>query len=1244
LSVRGPVMISRSASLPRLRPAILRMVVLLLAMLLGGSVRLAAEEAPHMTAARAAEHPDFGRIVFDWTKAVGFSARSEGNSLIVQFTKPGGDPTPVVKSLDKYLKSVTVSPDKTTFTFVMNGSHGVKTFASGTSAVIDVLDTPASAPPPTSAPPPAPAPPPTPVTAPPSSAKSDAATPKPEPAKPEATKVPTPDSSKPDAAKPEATKPQPDAAKPAPKVDAPAPAPPPAPTSPPAQAAPPKAVKAADLPVRAGEHQGFNRVVFDWPASVPYEVENPAGRAVLTFHRPANVALAGLKSSLPADIGLVGAQSDDQTTIVTLSLPNGARLRHFTSGPKVVLDVVRAGTPMGGVAGAKLVPPQAATSSDTAPSSSSSSSSSSSANQTANLMSQLTKEQGAKGNAPVAAPSAPVITPPSLPLAQQQPVMPFGRPATPGPKGAAPTGKDTQTNGKAGAKGGPAAPQPPGEGQIPEGKVVSLAFDWQQPAAAAVFRRAGWLWIVFDRHQDVDLKTIQNSDHEIIEAAEQVPNREATVVRLLTPPNFNPSIRREGLKWFIDIADQALEPRKSLQIHPRLDTHAPPALILPGTEGGQVVSVNDPDVGDVMSVVPVNPVGAGVSPGRSFPGVEILESAQGVAVVPHADGISVISNRSGVEISSLKIPLQLSKELSHRDTAISHGGPPRVLDPGNWKMGGERKFVLDTQALQRKFEDVQPERRNDVRYEIARHAMANGMAADALGALTVIASNDPTQVNEPAFRALRGATYLLLDRPLEAWEDLNHPSLANDEDVAVWRGAAGAAMGQGEAVSGLLKETPEVIKDYAKPLKYRVATLAVEALLDGKEERVARKVIDMLGTMNPTPYEAARIAYLQGRDHETLGAYDAAIQRWQEAEAGPSRFDRARSAMRRIETQLRLKKISRPEAIEQYQRLRFAWRDEDFEYPMLHRLGELQILDGDYREGLRTLRGLAATYPDNPDIPNVNKSMDDAFAALFLRGEADKLTPVQAIGLYDEFREMTPSTPEGDEMIRNLADRLVQVDLLDRAAELLRHQVMFRLQGLDRARVGTQLALVELLDHHPDLTLEALQSSDWPDTPPELQAQRRHILARAFDDLNRSSDALALLAMDNSREANVLKSEINWKHQDWINAAIALESLLTAPDKGKGLSDDDALTVLKLATALTLGNDDRNMQRIRKTYGPAMEQSPYKDGFALLSSENERGLIDYRRVSDKIKEVERFQTFLSDYRKRLKDHKLSTIN
>src|SRR5438874_9635028 len=54
--------------------------------------------------------------------------------------------------------------------------------------------------------------------------------------------------------------------------------------------------------------------------------------------------------------------------------------------------------------------------------------------------------------------------------------------------------------------------------------------------------------------------------------------------------------------------------------------------------------------------------------------------------------------------------------------------------------------------------------------------------------------------------------------------------------------------------------------------------------------------------------------------------------------------------------------------------------------------------------------------------------------------------------MFYEYPELTPIGRRGDEMIRRLADRLVAVDLLDQASELLQYQVDKRLEGAGAGR------------------------------------------------------------------------------------------------------------------------------------------------------------------------------------------------
>jgi hypothetical protein len=304
----------------------------------------------------------------------------------------------------------------------------------------------------------------------------------------------------------------------------------------------------------------------------------------------------------------------------------------------------------------------------------------------------------------------------------------------------------------------------------------------------------------------------------------------------------------------------------------------------------------------------------------------------------------------------------------------------------------------------------------------------------------------------------------------------------------------------------------------------------------------------------------------------------------------------------------------------------------------------LQREAGDYPSALRALRSLVNYYPDDKDTPKAAQLMSDMFKMLYLQGGADSLSPISAIGLFDEFRELTPTGAEGDEMIRKLADRLAKVDLLDRAAELLKHQVTYRLSGVDKARVGAQLALLDLMNQQPQAALDGLTASEAPAEPAELVNQRRHLKARALSDLDQTADAVHALDGDNSAEAAQLRSEIHWKAQDWAGAAADFEAMVPRPDRGAKLDDKQASVCLRWATALVLANDERGLAGLRRNYGPAMAGTPYAEGFTLLTSALDRETPDMPEIAAKIKEVEGFKGFLADYRKRMQDSGLSAIN
>jgi hypothetical protein len=231
----------------------------------------------------------------------------------------------------------------------------------------------------------------------------------------------------------------------------------------------------------------------------------------------------------------------------------------------------------------------------------------------------------------------------------------------------------------------------------------------------------------------------------------------------------------------------------------------------------------------------------------------------------------------------------------------------------------------------------------------------------------------------------------------------------------------------------------------------------------------------------------------------------------------------------------------------------------------------------------------------------------------------------------------------GDEVIARLADRLVDIDLLDRAAELLESQVRYRLKGVPKAQAGLRLAMVRLLDQKPEMALAALDRSKASKLPENLAQERRYLRVRALADLERWDDAQVRLGVDDSAEAMQLRADIFWAQNDWIGAAVVLGRLApAAPPADRPLSETEREVLVNLAVALTLAGDYAKLRDLGKTFADAMASGPRKHVFALLIGDLESDTV--KSIAEELAVVGRVRDFMSSYRERLQKAGLDQPN
>lgn len=1175
----------------------LRMCVIAAAILMSAGAALA-----EPVQVRAAAHDGYGRIVFNWPYPVPFQIKSSGGQLVVNFGQAiepslGG----VVRTLGKYISSAAPGADGRSVIFGLKQDFKIGGFDMGAAVVVDITDT-----------------------------------------------VETAEAAQP--ATPAASAPQQTAA------TAPAPAPAPAASGP--------AIK-----VRSGVHDAYTRIVFDWPSKVPYTLDQSPGRATINFARPAQINLGRLANRPPKLISGASSQASGEGVSVTLQIPETSRIKHFLSGPKVVVDVLKpTGDPL---------PEQVATAEPEA-------------EPEAEAVAVETPEAPAKAEEP-AKPKAltePATSPepaPAPPASPAKPVETVEAPAAPAapltalesgkPTTLTPPSRESQSalsegeqqslNEIAGVQilGGPSSPAgSAGAGgavvktikasAIDSGaNAVGIRIDWDEPVAAAVFRRVGYLWVVFDKKTEMNLEDLRTAGGNLIRSLEQVPHEGATVLRMATISGINPTLKRDGLAWILEFRKQPMAPVTPIETAPQPHSPIGARLFLPVTEPGKAIALTDPAIGDSLVVIPIIPLGHGIAKHYQYPQARILPSSQGLVIQPRADDITIRPLRQGVEMTSGS-GLQISPVAAALAAEAKLDDGPmiraltRLFDLEKWRQANLDTFEENKWKYQMAAATAKSTGKEKARMDMARFYFANGFGPEALGVLKIIGEDRPDILDTPEFRGLRGAINVLMGRYDDAREDLEHPSLDENDEARFWRATLQAYEGDLYGAAADLRRMAAITRPYPRALKIPLGTLIAEAAIELGDIKQARRYLESMMASSPNPAEYSQITYVEGRLKELSGDFDGAVGNREEVQEGPHRPSRAKAAVARTELLLKLKQIDDFEAIIELEKLRFAWRGDEFEFELLRRLGDLYIAVGDYRNGLRTLRQAATHFRDYEKAPEVTDRMTEAFASLYLEDMADDLAPITAIALYDEFKELTPAGEEGDEMIRRLADRLVDVDLLDRAAALLQGQVEFRLEGAEKARVGAQLALVHILAHEYSEAIDTLDNSDGEDLPEELASQRRHLRARSLMGQERVEEALELLKVDKSMDADLLRMEMYWNDKDWVQASQSLNRLLRAYEARPGelLDDTQANAVLNQAIAMTLSKNERGVDRLRRDYGEAMDESRFRDAFRLIASPDTLGLIDYASIAGKVADVENFQTFMAAYQERLKERKLSAIN
>lgn len=771
------------------------------------------------------------------------------------------------------------------------------------------------------------------------------------------------------------------------------------------------------------------------------------------------------------------------------------------------------------------------------------------------------------------------------------------------------------------------------------------------PFGLAVFKRRGRLFVVTDQATMAVPPQVAGHGSKLGWAMQDIPMEGGKAWMMPIPEGAYLRPEGRGLIWRIIISDTDPD-LDTADIRRRLTQTDSPEIDILMPETSKLLRLNDPDYGDDLAVATAKRATARMNEAYDFVDFDIIPAVIGAVIKPKSDGLRLqaatqfitVSNNNGLTIAPDN-QNEIVKSYLKQDAATINT-PRRAVSTldrifyfTDW--GGQIKpedYIERRKELDGFLVMAKPDNKLGVLLDLVKLTLSQGMGQEAMGYLD-IAKSVNAQIEEASeYLALRGAAHYLAQQYDMAEDFFEQDGLKNIAEAQLWLAATKAALGEKDAALEIYADNALLTSVYPYEIKQAVLAPLARAFLDRNRGQDALPLIDLLeegdrGTLSRE--ERATLAYLKGRAQSVTGRPDEGISNLYKASTGDKLGPYGiRSEMLLIMDELARDVIDRDEAIKRMERLRFAWRGDSLETEIQRALGELYIENDQPRKGLNILKRAATNTGSAEERREIVRQMAEAYKSIFISEEFETLDPMVAVAVYDEFKELTPVGAEGNDLIDSLADKLMSVNLLSRATNVLKDK-MDRLGGGQNAiQSGLRIASIQLLDREPEQAFETLEKVDEMLGPyrgtdkDELNSRVVLLKAKALAEVGEPQRALFMTeGLDDTDDVVKLRVDTAWRSGQWVAVTENLAKLLARQNitPAQPPTEAQAQLILNQAVALSLSNQYDALQRFAAQYDTTMKQTPfYKQFLVVTRPQNISNLADRETLMDVTSEVDLF--------------------
>jgi tetratricopeptide (TPR) repeat protein len=953
-----------------------------------------------------------------------------------------------------------------------------------------------------------------------------------------------------------------------------------------------RAREIARMPAPAPKPLGFrtarlptlDRLMFSAPPEALLTPSLDDGKLTLNFDQPLAVTPSQIRSLLPADFTLEQAKIGDDRTQLVFTVPKERQLRSFRDEGGWTVDLPHSGA----AAPLSLADLQAASPSEAKPA-----------------------EPKAPEQKPAAAPqpSTPVA---DTPQAQPRPVATVAADAPP---------RDVEIASAAEGDGG------------------RIDFRFSRPTGAAAFTEPGRVTLVFDTRDTLDPAKLKGVLPALVEDVTVTREAKVTLVRLKTRRQQIVRLSDDGPQWSLSFGDRTGKPAGALT--PRRDAdergQTIVAVPVPGLTG--VHWLENGEGGPSLAVATALGPTRAVSKPYRFVEFGLPQSAHGVVVSAVADDLAVRADTDEVRIgrqNGLIVSLDAEKpgEADKKNAQIS---ARPLLDSEAWSALHTAEVHDRAASLLREVAGASRGRKSETRLALARFLAANGMMPEAAGPLNALLADDAAMRGNRDALFLRGLIATRMHRSAEALKAFDAAPIRDEAEAGLWRALSEQRLGRSTQALAGFRRAEDVLDRYPADLQAEFRPAMVRAALASGETTVAEKQIGRLAELPENLVNPEELALLRARLDDVSGRPEAAINGYKPLFEAKTRPVAAEAQLRAVKLARAEKRtdFSADEAIARLETVSAIWRGGDIEIETLAELGRLYAEQQRWRDAFQTARRANEVFPENPATRLLHDETAQRFEALFSDPNIEKLPRLDALALFYDFKEFLPIGRRGDEITRLLADRLVELDLLDQASEILQYQMDRRLTGAARSTVAARLAMIRLMNGKPAEALQAIVSTRLAELPADVKRARLLLEAKALSDLSRTDQALDLLEGESGPEVDRLNADILWSGRRWREAGEALERILGESWRGQApLGDGERSDVMRAAIGYVLSDEALSLDRLRTKFAAKMAQGADARLFGFVTGANRASAADIREAARSAAGSDTMTDFLKEYRKR----------